>query len=134
MLKTEVMRNLLLILTAFIALSATTSGIIMVIFPDGSYLNLPQPLLANSPFSNYFIPGLILFAGVGGSAVVALCYLLAHHNKQYVIAIASGIFVTVWIVMQMVMTQVTHWLQFLYLFSGLFIMLIAYQLKGKWAV
>jgi len=35
---------------------------------------------------------------------------------------------------QLLLIQAAHWLHFIYLGIGLLIILIAYQLKGKWAV
>ncbi len=126
------MRLLLLFLTGIIALTASISGVMMMIIPDGSFLNLSPNLLETSPFNSFFIPGLILGAGVGGSSLVALCYLLARHKKQYNRSLLAGILITGWILVQMFLVQGPYWLQWLNLGCGIFIILLSYQLKGKW--
>lgn len=128
------MKSLLFFLVAFIALGSLVSGIMIISHPDGSLFNLPLSLLEPTPFTDYRTPGifLVLFSGVPG--IIALFLLLLRHPGAYNWCIAAGVMISCWIVGQMLMIQVLHWLQFLFLGMGALIILIAYQLKGKWAV
>ena len=128
------MRTLLFILVCFIALTSTLSGSLMIIRPDGALLGLPVSLLGGTPFKDFLIPGILLTSVVGGVNLLAVFHNLKRHTSRYNWAIASGIIITGWIIGQMTLIKAFHWLHILYLVIGIFIILIAYQCKGKWAV
>jgi hypothetical protein len=128
------MKTLLFILVCFIAITATLSGLLMIGNPDGSILNLSLSLLQSTPFKNYLVPGILLTVIVGGSNLLAVIYNIQRHPNRYNLAIAGGLIISGWIIVQMILIHAVHWLHFIYLGIGLLIMLIAYQLKGKWAV
>jgi hypothetical protein len=48
-----------------IGISAFAGGGSLMLEPNGTFLNMKKALLQHSPFSNYFIPGLILFFLLG---------------------------------------------------------------------
>jgi len=56
---------LLIILVFFLAIGAIISGPMLFLSPDGSYLQMSTDVLKNTPFSNYLIPGIILFVFIG---------------------------------------------------------------------
>ena len=128
------MKTILFILVSFIALTATFSGILMITNPDGGILNLPLSLLDGTPFKNFLIPGIILTIVVGGVNLLAVFYNIQRHANRYNWAMAGGIVVCGWIFAQMILIHAVHWLHFLYLGIGMLIILLTYQLKGKWAV
>ena len=49
----------------FQALSGLFGGFALTFYPSGEMLNMPLNYLNNSPFDNYFIPGIILFVILG---------------------------------------------------------------------
>jgi len=128
------MKTLLFILISFIAITALLSGIIMVSNPDGSIMNLPLSLLNGTPFKNFTIPGLILAIIVGGVNLVAVFFNLKRHKTRYNWATAGGLVITGWIIVQMFLIGSVHWLHLFYLAIGILIMLLAWQLKGRWMV
>jgi len=128
------MKTLLLLMISFIAITSTISGVLLVSDPGGSIMNLPLTLLNGTPFKNYLIPGIILTAIVGGVNLVAVVYNIQKSSNRYNWAMAGGMMICGWIIVQMIIIRAAHWLHFLYLGTGLLIILIAYQLKGKWAV
>lgn len=128
------MKTILFILVSFIAITAALSGLLMISDPGGSILNLPLSLLENTPFINYRIPGILLTTMVGGVNLIAVFYNMQRHPGRYNWAMAGGFMISVWILVQLLLIQAAHWLHFIYLGIGLLIILIAYQLKGKWAV
>ncbi len=128
------MKTILFILISFIAVTAILSGLLMISNPNGGLMNLPLNLLDGTPFNNFLIPGILLATIVGGVNLLALFYIMQHHVSRYNWAIAGGIMITGWIVVQMILIHAAHWLHFLYLGIGILIILLAYQLKGKWAV
>lgn len=128
------MRTLLFILVSFVAITSTLSGLLLVSKPDGSILSLPLRLLEGTVFKNFLLPGILLTALVGGTNLLAAFYNLQRHPNRYNWAMAGGIMISGWIIAQMILLQVADWLHFIYLVMGILIILIAYQLKGKWAV
>ena len=128
------MKTILFILISIVAITAFLSGLVMIINPDGSVFNLSPGLLENTPFSNYRIPGLLLALLVGGVNLTALFFIMQRHPGRYNWAIAGSFMISIWILVQLLLIQAAHWLQFIYLGIGVLIILIAYQLKGKWAV
>jgi hypothetical protein len=128
------MKTLLFILVAFIAVTSTLSGLLMISKPDGSILNLPLTLLKGTSFKNFLLPGILLTVIVGGTNLLAVFYNMQRHPKCYNWALAGGIMISGWIIVQIMILNAAHWLHFVYLSVGLIIILIAYQLKGKWAV
>ena len=128
------MKLILLILLSFIALTTIISGIFMISCPDGGIINLPISLLKDTPFNNFMIPGILLAAIVGGVNLVAIFYNLENNAKQYNWAMSGGFIISGWIIAQIILITTVHWLHFIYLGMGILIILLAYQLKGKWAV
>ena len=128
------MKTLLVIMISFIAIIAALSGIMMVTRPDGTLLNIPLILLVKTPFSDFLIPGLLLAIIVGGTNLIATYKNLIHSPARYDWAMAGGIIICGWILIQMILIQTVHWLHILYLGIGFLTILLAFQLKGKWAV
>ncbi len=87
-------RIAIVVLEAFIAVSAIAGGIGLV----GGGIALPPEWLAGTLFSSYLIPGMILGAVVGGSALVAAALLLLAHPLALPAALAAGLIQAGWIV------------------------------------
>ncbi len=128
------MRVFLLILLVFVGVTATVSGLMLMIRPDGSLMQMPADILLTSPFRNFLIPGIVLFAFVGLVNGMAAWLLIRRHPAQYDWAMVAGVMIGGWIVVQIIMIQSFSWLQFIYLGTGLLMVLAARQLKGKWLV
>ncbi len=127
------MKTLLFMLLSFVAVTATISGLIMISNPDGKVMSLALSVLDVTPFKNFMVPGMALTT-MGVINAIAVFFNLQRHTNRYNWAMAGGAMVGGWIVVQIILIQTLHWLQFVYLCAGLLIILIAYQLKGKWAV
>ncbi len=128
------MKLLLFLLVVFIALTAIVSGSLMINDPDGSTLDLSVNLLSSTPFKNFLVPGIILTGLVGGMNLLAVFYNLQRNKNRYNWAMAGGFLLCGWILLQMFLINVTHWLHFIYMGTGILVILIAYQINGKWAV
>lgn len=127
------MKTLLLILVSFVAVTAIPSGLLLVISPGGDIIHLPLSLLNSTPFKSFLLPGIILTFIVGGVNLLAAISLIRGSVNRYNGALAGGIIISGWIVVQVILINAVHWLHFLYFGIGIIIILLAYQLKGKWA-
>ncbi len=128
------MKTLLFILISFLALTSFISGLLILSHPDGSSLTLRLDMLKDTPFHNFLVPGLVLTILVGGTNLIAVVYNIKRLPNRYNWAIAGGVMIICFILTQIILIKATSWLQFLYLGIGFLVILIAYQLKGKWAV
>lgn len=125
------MKTLLLILTSVTALTAIISGAMLLAVPDGGSLYLPITILIETPFKNFIIPGLVLLLVVGGISIIASFSIVRRHKKAYSFSQAAGLILSGWIIAQMMITSVNSWIQWVFLFIGISILLISTQLKGK---
>ena len=128
------MRILLILLTLFTGITALAGGLMLMLWPDGSAMQLPLGQLNAPLFSNYLIPGVILFFVVGGMNMAALVAILRKKQGRYNLSMVAGVMIIGFIIGELLFVSELHWLQFLYLGIGLLTVLTAYQLKGKWAV
>ncbi len=125
------MKSFLFLLISFIALTSTLTGILLMSVPDGVILNLPLSLLKDTPFDNYFIPGLLLTLFIGAPHFIAFYYNLIRHPKMYNYAIAAGMILCIWMITQISIFNGILWADITMILIGLMIVLIAYQLRGK---
>jgi len=70
----------LVILLLILSVNALIGGALMILKPDGSLLGFPKDYLANTPFADYTIPGILLFTGVGVVSTIALIGMVRVHN------------------------------------------------------
>src|ERR1700730_939000 len=55
----------LILLQLLLGVGAVFGGGVLILAPDGHLIGMPMNLLANSPFTNFLAPGLLLFFFVG---------------------------------------------------------------------
>ncbi|WP_121356319.1 hypothetical protein [Flavisolibacter nicotianae] len=125
------MRLFLFLLLTGVVLTAIPCGLFLMAHPDGSLLDLPLSLLNNTPFTNFFIPGLILAAVVGGTSLAGLFFLLQRHPLAYKVTLASGLVLAAWILVQVLLLQSFHWLHGLYIGAAVCISFSSYHLLGR---
>ena len=89
------------VLLIVLGVGALAGGVALVSQPDGGVMKMPLRLLAGSPFSDYFFPGLILGGLFGlGSLVTALLGLRRWHAAPF-LAFAIGCGQMIWIVVEL---------------------------------
>jgi hypothetical protein len=94
--------RLLFILHAFVGLGAMGGGMMAILNPQGPG-GMPTYALKNSPFSNYLIPGIILFTVIGlGHIICAVTIHLKPRFHGYVSSVFSWALV-IWIIVQCIM-------------------------------
>jgi hypothetical protein len=87
---------------ALIGLNAVAAGFGFMGTPDGSALGIPEAWLADSPFKDYMIPGVILFAL--GVLHLFAAYLQARRGRlASQISEIAGLSLVIWIVVQAAM-------------------------------
>jgi hypothetical protein len=106
------------VLQTAVALSALPSGALMMIFPDGKAFRMPLSMLKGSPFSNFFLPGLILFTVIGLGHAAAAVMSFRRRLRHGPAGAVMGIGLIIWIFIQVSMIGGGHWLQYLYFSLG----------------
>ena len=117
------------VLQAFIGVGAVVSGTLLVIAPDGRYMQMPPDMLSNTPFRSFLIPGLILFLvhGVGNIASAVLCF-----RMRRIAAFGGMLFgfaLIIWIFVQVNMIGGGHWLQYLYFALGPVLLILGIAMR-----
>ena len=106
------------ILQIFIGLGAVAGGIVLIIDPSGSIMGLPLDLLHGSPFPDYLIPGLFLFLINGVGSLLGSISTFVKKFYAGEIAVALGIILIVWIIIQVLIIEGFHWIHALYIGLG----------------
>jgi hypothetical protein len=107
------------VLQLFIGLGAVGGGLALVLEPSGSNLGIPLEILKRSPFSTYLVPGIVLLVVNGLRSLVGGAASFTRHRFAGETAMALGIFLVAWIMLQVYWFAGFHWLHVLYLGLGI---------------
>ena len=129
-----------IILLAFLGISALGGGGALTISPSGKLLGgLPVSILKNSPFKDFFIPGIILFLVLGTlPCLVAFSLIKKTANKlaeslnffkdmywAWSFSIYIAFALIIWLQTEMFLLQSVDWLHNFYMILAIVIILIA---------
>lgn len=112
-------RLILLLLLLILGINGLAGGLLLVIHPDGSLLGMQQGWLENTPFPNYFIPGIMLFFVNGLIPMAAFIGLVFRMKSRFfgwfnlfpdkhwgwTWSLYSGIITMGWIIGQQLLTE-----------------------------
>lgn len=124
-------RYLLLATHLLLSINGLIGGLLLMIKPDGSKLQMDPTWLGRTPFQNYFLPGLLLFTFVGLLSMITLLGLMFKFKASilnkvniypekhwaWTYSLYSGFSTIIWITVQLILTQY-FWLQPVILFIG----------------
>ena len=107
------------IILAFVALGALPAGYLMISHPDGTGLGMTTDYLKNSPFKDFLVPGIFLFAvnGVLSLAGAILCFLRSRYSST--IGLMLGFSLLIWIGVQVRAIGLTSFMQPMFFIIGL---------------
>jgi hypothetical protein len=126
-------------LMGFLAVSGLAGGGAFLIKPNGELLQMPLSLLEGSSFSDYLIPGIILFVILGCYPMI-LCYglikrpawgffktmnLYKEHHWSWTGSLYMGIILILWIDFQILFIGYASILQTIYALLGVAIVICA---------
>jgi hypothetical protein len=129
---------LLIFLQFFLGFGALISGGLLIIAPNGSLMQMPLSMLELSPFSNFLIPGTILFSLVGVYPL-AVAYSLwrkptwrwpdllnpfRHKHWSWAASLAAGVILLIWITVEVLMLRSIAFLHVLYFIWGWLLILL----------
>jgi hypothetical protein len=121
-------RIALLVIDAFVAVTAVIGGLALVMGLEGN--RFPLKLLESTPFSSYMMPGLILMVVVGGSASIAMAALLRGLDRGAPASIVAGAMLMGWITGETLLLHQPSWFEAFYFALG--VTMAALGLAGNW--
>ncbi len=99
-----------------------------MLLTDG--LRMPRTLLEGSPFTDFVVPALLLFAVVGGTQVVAAVLLLRRRPSSLFWTAFAGFTMVTWIVVETGLVPDGRLLQGLYYLTGVAELMLVFALLG----
>ena len=129
---------LLIALHVLLGVGAAASGGALMAAPSGRLMMMPLSMLEHSPFSNYLIPGalLFLFMGVYPLAVAYglwkrpgwrwpdLINPFKRIHRSWAGSLAAGVILVIWIVVEVLMLREVVFLHILYFVWGIALILL----------
>lgn len=113
-------------LLAFVALNAFLGGYFGMSGAEG----VPREWLDDSPFKDYFIPGLFLFVIVGGSFLSAAIAVFARSPRARLLAIGAAILVLAWLAAQLAIIGYVSWMQPATTIAAIIVLILARFMPG----
>jgi hypothetical protein len=88
---------------------------------------VPRDWLEGTAFSTYRVPGLILFAIVGGTAAIAAVSTFAGHPQAAIAARLAGWTLVIWLAAQVSIIGLVSWLQPITMAVAVAILVLTYR-------
>ena len=138
--KSKIARNIHLSLLAFLGISALGGGGALIVSPSGKLLGgLPLSILAQSPFSDFLIPGVILFTILGLFPSLLVYFLLKKPKSKlaesfnyfrdmhwaWTFSIYVAFALIIWIQVETIFIQGVGWLQTFYILFAIPLIFVA---------
>ena len=92
---------------------------------------VPVEWLSGTPFSDYFIPSLILFVVVGGSSLVAAIAVFLRRRLARPAAFGAVAILFVWLAVQLVIIGYVSWMQPTTATVGFLVLILAKALPKR---
>lgn len=106
------------VLQFFVAIGALIVGVMFAYEPSGALVSASPDLLKNSPFTNYLLPGIILFC-VNGVGQASAGYLtLRRHRHAGLVGGVFGLGLVIWIFVQVTLIGGGYLIQNVYFAFG----------------
>lgn len=123
------LRSASVILLIVLGCSALMAGYFFTSDPTGAAMGLTTADLQYSPFSDYRIPGILLFIFDGVLALLCAIFLITRLGQGPAVLIFQGIVLAIWIVVQIVMLRELNWLHVTCLASATFFVYAGNRLR-----
>jgi len=103
--KTNKLRTTAIILSMFVGLAAIYGGWMLIADPSGQTLQFPLELLNDTPFNDYFIPGLILFIIIGVYSFLVAIFSMSKFKNYTWLIIINGCLLIGWLTIELIMNK-----------------------------
>ncbi len=106
------LRAVLLVIHAFLGVSAVAAGLALVRRPNGSSLGLEREWLEGSPLADYRVPGMFLATVISGANLASAAAQLRGSIRAPGMSLATGLLLVAWVTVQTAIIKVRHWSQY----------------------
>lgn len=113
------LRTWLAVLQSLIGIGAVPAGLGLALDPSGANLGFSVGWLESSPFSDFLIPGLVLLTVNGFGHLVGSIASFRGWRRAGEIGLALGIFLLLWVLLQVYWIGLISWLQPAYVILAL---------------
>ncbi len=115
------------VLQVFVAIGAIPAGLSMILDPSGNGLGLSHDILIDAPFHDFYIPGIFLLVGNGVFNIIGAVLAFRKNKQAGKFGLGLGVFLVLWICIQMYFIGFIHFLQPLFLMIGIIEIFISYH-------
>jgi hypothetical protein len=133
-LNNSIIKATLIILTGFVGVTAGVCGLLLILYPGGSALQLPPEVLQFTPFRNFMVPGIILMLVVGGVNISAAVSIIKDRPGRLAWSMWAGIILCGWLIIQMLLIRGANVLHLIYGMLGLIIMILSWRSASHYPV
>lgn len=133
LLKNSVLESLITIESIFVMLTSILGAILMIAGLDS---NLSTSLLSGTPFTDFFIPGILLLIIVGSTSTLSsIAYIKNITPSKTIFGMITGLVLSIWISIEvLVLNQPAPTLiEGIYFFLGISMIILSYYLKNSLA-
>jgi len=124
-------RAVLYFLLLFNGTGAIYGGLNLMLHPDGSSLGLGLNWLKHSPFSNYLVPGIVLFISNGLFSLFVFYRLWSNTGVYALLVMLQGIILEGWIIIEMLLMRTVHFLHLILATAGVLLLIGGYILNRR---
>ncbi len=125
----KLLRLITLLLLIVNGAGAITAGWSMIIDPSGKGLGLSPDYLSSSPFTDYLIPGILLWLVNGLIDSIVFLSTLFRFKNYPIMVIMQGVLLTGWISVQLMMVAFPYFLHFVLGAMGIFFIVSGYMMR-----
>jgi len=125
--KNKLMVYFLAVIQTFIGITAIAGGLRLVSNPNG-LPDFPIEWLINSPFTNYFFPGLVLMIVIGFGYVVSGTVTFLRKGYSGSMAALLGICLILYMTIEVWFVGLRNFLQPLYFILGVIVLLLGLKI------
>ncbi len=134
--KKPIVVHFLIILLSLLGIGAIISGAALMLAPDGSLMGMPLSVMHDSPFTNFFIPGLILCLFIGVYPL-GIAFGIAkqptwnwpntinpfrQYHWSWAGSLAAGMIVLIWLTVELLWVPFSILHEIYYIWAGLILL------------
>lgn len=127
----KAIRVFALVLLLFNGIPALLGGYGLLADPSGAGVGMSLNYLEHAPFSDFLIPGLVLFSAIGVFSLVAAYALLRRWRDYPALVLLEGMVLVGWIGIQMLMLREVNGLHATYGTVGLLLIWAGVRLQAE---
>lgn len=109
--KVRLLSTFTAVLLTLIGIGAVVVGFGLMTEPSGEGIGLPLSILKDSPFEDFFIPGVALFLVNGCGSLIGAFLAFRNHRFTGYATLVLGIGMIIWITAQVIWIGWQSWLQ-----------------------